>query len=270
MDPSNASKAEALLLSHVRTFPAFQFTMRTENGLKNVDQQLPFTRSSSMPLVSKPSPDAVVVAKTAISRPQLQRLQSNPSIPSTPQRSRSQTLKGAIHLPKQTHLLRRKLDRILYNFHETVLEHDKSQQTRLQQLHMENEKLRSANQELEIENLKYFKEIEDCEEQMGILENQRQMLTEKMTTLRDQKSGQATLLEENRRMKAEIENLKKTNTHLNQENASMLNELNEYTDWFHQKESRVRELETELEQLKAKMENKENTIFSSLKSLQLR
>ncbi|KAL3929782.1 MAG: hypothetical protein SGARI_004656, partial [Bacillariaceae sp.] len=134
---------------------------------------------------------------------------------------------------------------------------------------MENEKLRGANQELEIENLKYFKEIEDCEEQLGILENQRQMLTEKMTAMRKENNSDAALLEENRRLKREIEVLKASKSTIEKENSTMDNELNEYVEWIHEKDGRVRSLEQEVEQLKVQLENKENTIFSSFKSLKL-
>lgn len=106
---------------------------------------------------------------------------------------RSYSLKGASNLPKETHLLRKKMDRMLQTFHETVVEYDKSQQTRLQQLQNENEKLRKANSDLEVENLTYFKELEDCEEHISELEEQRKALTEKLSNVRKEYAEIATL-----------------------------------------------------------------------------
>jgi chromosome segregation ATPase len=167
---------------------------------------------------------------------------------------RSQTLKGASNLPKETRLLQKKLDCMLTGFHETVVEHDRSQQTRLLQLQGENDKLRKANKELEIENLTYFKELEDCEEHIDEMEKQRKTLTEKLTKSRHDCTVVETLKEENEKLKKRIE--------------SFLNELNEYTDLCHQKDCQVQEMQIEIQQLKNKLLANENTSSSIGRNLE--
>jgi seryl-tRNA synthetase len=215
----------------------FQFSFG--NSYPNKEDRPAFTRSASMPAVVKKSPSL------ATPRPPLQQIRANSSSTNPNywghyNLQRSQTLKGASNLPKETHLLRKKLDRILQNFQETVVEHDKSQQTRFQQVQTENEKLRKNNAELEVENLTYFKELEDCEEHIEELEQQRKDLTEKLTKLRQENTTMVgALTEENAKLMAD--------------NESLLRELNEYTDWFHQKDCQVLELQSELQQLKSQL-----------------
>ncbi|KAG7358890.1 hypothetical protein IV203_015479 [Nitzschia inconspicua] len=190
--------------------------------------RLGLVRSTSMPSAKK------AVMSLHPSRQPLQQLRMNGTCSRTASDAatkfvgghhnvqRSYTLKGATNLPKQTHLLRKKMDRILLSFQETVVEHDKSQQMRLQQFQLENEKLRKANTELEVENLTYFKELEDCEEQIGELEQQRKGLMEKLAKLRQQY--------------AEVETtLKEENTKLKGYNESLVRELKKYTDQVLQK-----------------------------------
>jgi chromosome segregation ATPase len=170
------------------------------------------------------------------------------------------------------------MDRMLQSFHETVVAHDKSQQARFQQLQMENEKLRKANQEVEIENLKYFKEVQDCEEQIDEMDAQRKVLAEMVSSLREDKLSlssdvafwKAEVEKEKSLSASTIDSLQKENDALKAENEALRNDLNEYTDWFSQKDRRVQELESDMNRLKNELENKENIIFSSLKSLQQR
>jgi DNA repair exonuclease SbcCD ATPase subunit len=222
--------------------PGFQFSLKSTNK----EDSAPFLQSASGSIEVSMSPSL------PISRQPLQHLRMNPNNVrrAEPQWGhhnvqRSQTLKGASNLPKETRLLQKKLDFMLQGFQETVVEHDRSQQIRLRQLQVENDKLRKANNELEIENLTYFKELEDCEEHIDELEQQRKNLIEKLSKFRQDVTY--------------VETLKNANEVLQKKNEAMLKELNEYADSLHQKDSQVREMQIELEKLKNNLHANDNT-----------
>jgi DNA repair exonuclease SbcCD ATPase subunit len=238
MIPDTAKKREILqTLTDAKT--GYRFSLKSTQG-----GSPPLIRSASTPNVMKTN------TSTDSSRSPLQHININPNsggrgeTPCAHQNvQRSQILKGASNLPKETRLLQKKLDFMLQGFQETVVEHDRSQQIRLRQLKVENEKLRKANNELEIENLTYFKELEDCEEHLDELEQQRKSLIEKMSKLRQDYAALTSLKEENEKLA----------TH----NASLLKELNEYTGGLHQKDCKVKEMQIEIQQLTNKLQANE-------------
>ena len=87
--------------------------------------------------------------------------------------SRSQSVKGATNLSKETRLLKSKLDRLFDSYHQTVVATSQSQNTQMESLKIENQQLRTQLNELETETLQQFSELEDCAELLAALDEQR-------------------------------------------------------------------------------------------------
>lgn len=92
--------------------------------------------------------------------------------------SRSQSVRGATNLSKETRLLKSKLDRLFASYQQTVVATSQSQNTQLESLKLENQQLRAQLNELETENLRQFSELEDLEELLLAM-NERRLALEK-------------------------------------------------------------------------------------------
>jgi hypothetical protein len=175
--------------------------------------------------------------------------------------TRSQGLKGVANLPRETNLLRRKLDKIVWSFQETVEEHDKNQKIRMDQLKNSNQRLQKHLRELEIENLRYFKELEDAEETIDGLEKNGSSLTKELATLKEQLQS-AT--EDNVIERAHSQILKKENDKLKAENERLKMTIGNMTECVNDNESKsVEDLQHELDGLKLGIQDKENTSNNS-------
>lgn len=87
--------------------------------------------------------------------------------------SRSQSVRGATNLSKETRLLKSKLDRLFTSYQQTVVATSQSQNTQLESLKLENQQLRAQLNELETENLRQFSELEDLEELLLAMDERR-------------------------------------------------------------------------------------------------
>lgn len=175
--------------------------------------------------------------------------------------SRSRSLKGALNLPKETQMLRNRLDRVVECFQQSVVEHDNSQRTKLQQLQLEKVLLKARVRELEIENLKYVSELEDEDEKVAELETQNQNLHEEVDFLSGNLEHHKTVAE------AFIKDLECEKNEVRAENESMMKELNKMMDMMNQKDDRILQLQRELDsrQLDFEKENVEASARASQK-----
>ena len=87
--------------------------------------------------------------------------------------SRTQSVRGAANISKETRLLKSKLDRLFASYQETVVAASQSNVTQLESLRAENQQLRIKLEELETETLRQFSELEEYEELMAAIEGRR-------------------------------------------------------------------------------------------------
>ena len=87
--------------------------------------------------------------------------------------SRSQSVRGAANISKETRLLKSKMDRLFATYQQTVVASSQSHVTQLESLKSENQHLRVQLGELETETLRQFSELEDCEEVIAAMEERR-------------------------------------------------------------------------------------------------
>ena len=148
--------------------------------------------------------------------------------------TRSQGLKGGVaNLPKETKMLRRKLDKIVWSFQETVEEHDKHQKIRMDQFKNTNQQLQKQLREIEIENLRYFKELEDTEETIDELEKNQHSLMEEVSSLKEQLQS---AIEDKIIEKAHSQILKKEKDELRAENERLKTTISDFTDRMNENE----------------------------------
>ena len=177
--------------------------------------------------------------------------------------SRNRSIKKATtNLPKETRLLRNRLDKLVESFHQTVVVASQSQTNRMESLDAENQRLRDQVGLLETENLKQFSELEDREEILAVMQERCLSSKEEATMWKDQCESltkQAVLLKD--AMESyKSENLCKVPVSNNRfedlraENESLKKILIA-------KDLAIRDLEQEVRETKKKLlGNKENTI----------
>ena len=177
--------------------------------------------------------------------------------------SRSQTIKGATtNLPKETHLLRNRLDKLVESFHQTVVVATQSQTTRMESLHAENHQLRDQVEMLETENLKQFSELEDREEILAAMQERCLSLKEEVVMWKEQCES---LTKEAVVLKDSIESYKREkgskflgSTIRTEERWS---ENESFKEHLSAKDRTIRDLEQGAGEVKSKLlDNKENNI----------
>ncbi|OEU08381.1 hypothetical protein FRACYDRAFT_250175 [Fragilariopsis cylindrus CCMP1102] len=83
------------------------------------------------------------------------------------------SVRGVPNIAKETQLLRNRLDKVVECFQDTIDSHSQTQTTRLELLQTEKKQLHQQIRQLEIENFKYFSELEDSDDLMVTIEENR-------------------------------------------------------------------------------------------------
>ena len=214
-----------------------------------------------------------IVADTANNTPSSssRRQQRRSRSGSRSKKSCHRSVRGVPNLSKETQLLRNRLDKVVECFQETIDSHSQTQTTRLELLQSENKQFQQHIRQLEIENFKYFSELEDSDELMVTMEEHRlasrkevsvlkgkcESLSKEVATLKNYDAQQ----QDNRNKN----NMDIVNTNVMMmmqkeeliiENTSLKKELNE-------KDNTIHELEEQLTLLKTSnmLRNKENTVL---------
>lgn len=172
--------------------------------------------------------------------------------------SRSRTLRGALNLPKETQMLRSRLDKVVRCYEQSVVEYDRAQQTKVQQLKIQNNQLQAQIRDLEIENLKYASALEDDAEHIVELEGREQKLQDELDVLRgmveQNKVGTDTFIID---WESEVNN-GKSDKYL-----QLKNDVRIMTELLNAKNDMIQHLTRELDSLKKQLDDgKENVDLS--------
>lgn len=166
---------------------------------------------------------------------------------------RSHAVKGAaLQLPKETKLLRQRLDRVVEGFQHSITEYEKVQKHRLRKLAIENGHLHRQVRDLEVESLKLSSDLLDEEEIITELKTERQELIEEVHFMK-------SAVKERRQQEAALEaRLEAEKAQLMEQNTALIKEVEELTNRSEQQQDRMQELEVAMEQLQADLAGKEN------------
>jgi hypothetical protein len=181
------------------------------------------------------------------------------------------SVRGVPNLSKETQLLRNRLDKVVECFQETIDSHSQTQTTRLELLQTEKKQLHRQIQQLEIENSKYFSELEELmvsmeerrlasRKEVSVLKRECESLSKEVAILKETAVVHDAVQQQKIRNKNNME-VVNTNAMMMQkeeimmENTSLKKELNE-------KDNTIHELEEQLALLKMNilLRNKENTV----------
>jgi hypothetical protein len=153
-------------------------------------------------------------------------------------------------------MLRTRLDKVVKCYEQSVVEHDKTQQTKLQQYKQRNIQLQAQIRELEIENLKYASALEDDAEKIAELEGREDKLRVEVAFLG------GNLEVERAETEARIKALKSEMNYAKAENAVHSKEMKKMMDLLDSKDARIQQLTRELDWVKFGV-GKENVGLSS-------
>jgi hypothetical protein len=188
------------------------------------------------------------------------------------------SVRGVPNLSKETQLLRNRLDKVVECFQGTIDSHSQTQTTRLELLQTEKKQLHQQIRQLEIENFKYFSELEDSDELMVKMEERRLASRKEVSVLKrecESLSKEVAVLKETAVVHDDVQQQKIRNKssmdvvnmnvltmqkeEIMMKNTSLEKELNE-------KDNTIYELEEQLALLKMNilLRNKENTVHGGV------
>ena len=185
------------------------------------------------------------------------------------------SVRGVPNLSKETQLLRNRLDKVVECFQDTIDSHSQTQTTRLELLQTEKKQLHEQIRQLEIENFKYFSELEDSDDLMVTMEENRLASRKEVSVLKrecESLSKEVAILKEAAVVQDDVQQQKirnknnvdvvNTNTMMMMqkeeammENTSLKKELNEKDNTIHELEEQLTLLEINI-----LLRNKENTV----------
>ena len=185
------------------------------------------------------------------------------------------SVRGVPNLSKETQLLRNRLDKVVECFQDTIDSHSQTQTTRLELLQTEKKQLHQQIRQLEIENFKYFSELEDSDDLMVTMEENRlasrkevsvlkrecEALTKEVAILKEAAVVQDDVQQQKIRNKNNVD-VVNTNTMMMMQKEEAMMENTSLKKELYEKDNTIHELEEQLTLLEINilLRNKENTV----------
>jgi len=140
------------------------------------------SRDNNTSIIRNPPPKQLGFTPTRGTNSVLEKRGNSHTCHHNQRQSRSQSIRGAANISKETRLLKSKMDRLFATYQQTVVASSQSYVTQLESLKSENQRLRVQLGELETETLRQFSELEDCEEVIAAIE-ERQISSHKEASM---------------------------------------------------------------------------------------
>ena len=185
------------------------------------------------------------------------------------------SVRGVPNLSKETQLLRNRLDKVVECFQDTIDSHSQTQTTRLELLQTEKKQLHEQIRQLEIENFKYFSELEDSDDLMVTMEENRlasrkevsvlkrecEALTKEVAILKEAAVVQDDVQQQKIRNKNNVD-VVNTNTMMMMQKEEAMMENTSLKKELYEKDNTIHELEEQLTLLEVNiiLRNRENTV----------
>ena len=185
------------------------------------------------------------------------------------------SVRGVPNLSKETQLLRNRLDKVVECFQDTIDSHSQTQATRLELLQTEKKQLHEQIRQLEIENFKYFSELEDSDDLMVTMEENRlasrkevsvlkrecEALTKEVAILKEAAVVQDDVQQQKIRNKNNVD-VVNTNTMMMMQKEEAMMENTSLKKELYEKDNTIHELEEQLTLLEVNiiLRNRENTV----------
>lgn len=185
------------------------------------------------------------------------------------------SVRGVPNLSKETQLLRNRLDKVVECFQDTIDSHSQTQTTRLELLQTEKKQLHQQIRQLEIENFKYFSELEDSDDLMVTMEENRlasrkevsvlkrecEALTKEVAILKEAAVVQDDVQQQKIRNKNNVD-VVNTNTMMMMQKEEAMMENTSLKKELYEKDNTIHELEEQLTLLEVNiiLRNRENTV----------
>ena len=185
------------------------------------------------------------------------------------------SVRGVPNLSKETQLLRNRLDKVVECFQDTIDSHSQTQTTRLELLQTEKKQLHEQIRQLEIENFKYFSELEDSDDLMVTMEENRLASRKEVSVLKrecESLSKEVVILKEAAVVHDHVQQQKirnknnvdvvNTNTMMMMQKEEAMMENTSLKKELYEKDNTIHELEEQLTLLEVNiiLRNRENTV----------
>ena len=185
------------------------------------------------------------------------------------------SVRGVPNLSKETQLLRNRLDKVVECFQDTIDSHSQTQTTRLELLQTEKKQLHEQIRQLEIENFKYFSELEDSDDLMVTMEENRLASRKEVSVLKrecESLSKEVAILKEAAVVHDDVQQQKirnknnvdvvNTNTMMMMQKEEAMMENTSLKKELYEKDNTIHELEEQLTLLEVNiiLRNRENTV----------
>ena len=186
------------------------------------------------------------------------------------------SVRGVPNLSKETQLLRNRLDKVVECFQDTIDSHSQTQTTRLELLQTEKKQLHQQIRQLEIENFKYFSELEDSDDLMVTMEENRlasrkevsvlkrecEALTKEVAILKEAAVVQDDVQQQKIRNKNNVDVVNTNTMMMMMQKEEILMENTSLKKELYEKDNTIHELEEQLTLLEVNiiLRNRENTV----------